>query len=92
MSLNKITLIKQKGDKADKSKVKCFYCQKPRHRANECRKKKKDMEEKEKKEKGKGNGMQAKAVNVHIGTAKIEEINDNEDLTVSLYAASLSPP
>ncbi len=88
MSLNKITLIKQKGDKADKSKVKCFYCQKPGHRANECRKKKKDVEEKEKKEKGKGNGTQAtKVVNVHIGTAKIEEINDNEDLTISLYAA-----
>ncbi len=33
-SLNKIAPIKQKGDKADKSKVKCFYCQKPRHRAN----------------------------------------------------------
>ena len=49
------------------------------------------MEEKEKKEKGKGNGTQAtKAVNTHIGTAKIEEINDNEDLTVSLYAASRS--
>src|SRR6266478_3354254 len=90
-SLNKIDLIKQKGDKADKSKVKCFYCQKPGHRANECRKKKKDAEEKEKKEKGKGNGMQAtKAVNAHIGTAKIEDINDNEDLTVSLYAASRS--
>src|SRR6266403_1399563 len=86
-SLNKIAPIKQKGDKADKSKVKCFYCQKPGHRANECCKKK-DAEEKEKKEKGKGNGTQAtKAVNTHIGTAKIEEINDNEDLTVSLYAA-----
>src|SRR6266436_1622626 len=67
-SLNKIAPIKQKGDKADKSKVKCFYCQKPGHRANECHKKKKDAEEKEKKEK----------------------INDNEDLTVSLYAASRS--
>ncbi len=76
------------NNKADKSKVKCFYCQKPGHRANECRKKKKDAEEKEKKEKGKGNGTQAtKAVNTHIGTAKIEEINDNEDLTISLYAA-----
>ena len=50
-SLNKIAPIKRKGDKADKSKVKCHYCQKLGHKANECRKKKRDAEEKEKKEK-----------------------------------------
>ena len=84
-SLNKIAPIKKYGgDKPDKSKVKCFYCQKLGHKRNECRKKKKD-EEAEKS--GKGNGAQ-KSVNAH--TATIEEIDDNEDLPVSLYAASRS--
>jgi hypothetical protein len=53
-SLNKIAPIKRKGDKADKGKVKCHYCQKNGHKSNECRKKKRDAEEKQKKEKDKG--------------------------------------
>jgi hypothetical protein len=44
------------------------------------------MEEKEKKEKG-NNVQSSKSVNVHITTASIEEIDDNEDLPVSLYTA-----
>jgi hypothetical protein len=88
-SLNKIALIKCKGDKADKGKVKCFYCQKLGHKSPKCCKKKKDMEEKEKKEKG-NNTQSSKSVNVHITTASIEEIDNNEDLPVSLYTASRS--
>jgi hypothetical protein len=87
MSLNKIVLIKHKGDKADKGKFKCFYCQKLGHKSPKCHKKKKDTEEKEKKEKG-NNAQSSKSVNVHITTASIEEIDDNEDLPVSLYTAS----
>jgi hypothetical protein len=88
-SLNKITSIKCKGNKADKGKVKCFYCQKLGHKSPECCKKKKDTKEKEKKEKG--NKVQSsKSVNAHITTISIEEIDDNEDLSVSLYAASQS--
>jgi len=85
-SLNKIAPIKRKGDQADKSKIKCYYCQKLGHKSNECRKKKKDTEEKEKKDKGSG----AKSVNAHINTASIVEIEDNDDLPVSLYAAARS--
>src|SRR6266849_2949910 len=81
-SLNKIVPIKKYGDKPDKSKVKCFYCQKLGHKRNECHKKKKD---KEAEKHGKGNGAQ-KSVNVHIAT--IEEIDNNEDLPVSLYTAA----
>jgi len=90
-SLNKIAPIKRKGDKADKSKIECFYCRKKGHKSNECRKKKKDAEEKEKENKQKGSGAQSnKSVNAHISTATIEEIDDNEDLPVSLYAAARS--
>jgi hypothetical protein len=89
VSLNKIAPIKCKGDKADKGKIKCFYCQKLGHKSPECRKKKKDMKEKKKKEKG-NNVQSSKSVNVHITTASIEEIDSNEDLPVSLYAASRS--
>ena len=85
-SLNKIAPIKKKGDKTDKSKIKCFYCQKMGHKSNECRKKKKDAEEKEKKEKDKGGAQ--KSVNAHISSARIEEITENENLSVSLYAAA----
>jgi hypothetical protein len=88
-SLNKIAPIKRKGDKADKSKIKCYYCQKSGHKANECRKKKKDVEEKEKKEKGDG-AKPSKSVNAHISNACIEEIDDNEDLPVSLYSVARS--
>jgi hypothetical protein len=35
-SLNKITPIKHKGNKADKSKIECFYCHKKGHKSNEC--------------------------------------------------------
>ena len=89
-SLNKIAPIKKKGDKADKNKIKCFYCQKAGHKSNECRKKKKDAEEKENKEKEKGSVQTSKSVNAHIRTASIEEISDNDDIPVSLYAAARS--
>ena len=90
-SLNKIAPIKKKGNKADKSKIKCYYCQKNGHKSNECRKKKKDVKDKDKKdkEKEKGSGMQ-KSVNAHISTATIEEISNNEDLPVSIYSATQS--
>ena len=89
MSLNKIALIKKKGDKADKSKIKCYYCQKNGHKSNECRKKKKDVKDKDKKDKEeeKGSGTQ-KSVNAHISTATIEEISNNEDLPVFIYSAA----
>src|SRR6266852_8043182 len=82
VSLNKITPIKKYGDKPDKSKVKCFYCQKLGHKRNECHKKKKD---KEAEKHGKGNGAQ-KSVNIH--TTIIEKIDNNEDLPISLYTAA----
>ena len=82
-SLNKIAPIKKKGDKGN---IQCYYCKKNGHKSPDCRKKKRDAEEKEKKEKGNG-ARPAKAVNAHITTASIEEIDDNEDLPVSLYAA-----
>src|SRR5882757_643971 len=89
-SLNKITPIKWKSDKADKNKIKCFYCQKLGHKSNECCKKKKDEEnEKDKKQKG-TNAQSNKSVNVHITTTTIEEINDNDDLLISLYATGQS--
>ena len=88
-SLNKIAPIKKKGNKADKSKIKCYYCQKNGHKSNKCRKKKKDVEDKDKKEKEKekGSSMQ-KSVNAHISTATIEEISDNKDLPVFIYSAA----
>jgi hypothetical protein len=89
VSLNKIAPIKCKGDKADKSKIECFYCHKKGHKSNECRKKKKDAEEKENKQKG-SSAQSNKSVNVHISTATIEEIDDNEDLPISLYIAAQS--
>ena len=89
MSLNKIAPIKRKGDKADKSKIKCYYCQKVGHKSTECRKKKKDAEEKEKKDKGSG-AQTTKSVHAHIDTTRIEEITDNDNLPVSLYTAAQS--
>jgi hypothetical protein len=89
MSLNKIAPIKHKGNKADKSKIECFYCHKKGHKSNKCQKKKKDAEEKEKENKQKGSSAQSnKSVNAHISTTTIEEIDDNEDLPISLYAAA----
>ncbi len=89
MSLNKIAPIKFKGNKADKSKIKCYYCQKLGHKSNECCKKKKDTEEKEKKKKG-NSATTSKSVNMHITTASIKEIDDNNNLSVSLYAVTRS--
>ena len=88
-SLNKIAPIKCKGDKADKSKIKCYYCQKLGHKSNECCKKKKDAEKKEKKEKG-NSATTSKSVNAHITTASIKEIDDNNNLLVFLYTAAQS--
>ena len=88
-SLNKGMPIKWHGDRPDKSKVKCFYCDKPRHKCDECQKKKRDDVEKDKKEKEKGKTTTGtKAVNTHISTTTIEEIDSNDDLPVSLYATA----
>jgi hypothetical protein len=87
--VNKIALVKRKGNKADKSSIICYYCQKIRHKSNECHKKKKDVEKKDKKEKAKGSGAQiTKLVNVHVNTTTIEEINNNNNIPISLYAAT----
>ena len=90
-SLNKITLVKRKGNKVDKSSITCYYCQKIRHKSNECRKKKKDAEEKDKKEKEKAKGssvQKTKSVNAHVSTATIEEVDDNIDIPISLYTTA----
>jgi hypothetical protein len=89
-SLNKVAPVKRTSNKAQ---VKCYYCQKLRHKSNECRKKKQDAEQKEKKEKGSMAQMPGKAVNMHIGmvptTATIEQVaDDNDNLHISLYMAS----
>jgi hypothetical protein len=87
--INKIALVKKKGNKVDKSSITCYYCQKIRHKSNECHKKKKDAEEKVKKVKVKGSGAQiTKSVNVHVNTTTIEEIDNNNDIPISLYAAT----
>jgi hypothetical protein len=81
--------MKRKGNKVDKSSITCYYCQKIRHKSNKCCKKKKDMEEKDKKEKVKGSRAQmTKSVNAHVNTTTIEEIDNNNDIPISLYAAA----
>ena len=89
-SLNKIAPVQKLGDKSDKSKIKCYYCQKTRHKHNVCQKKKQDDEEqsgKDKKDKDKDkdkSGSSGKSVNTHIvvpTTATITEIaDDNEEI------------
>ena len=96
-SLNKIAPVQKPGDKSDKSKIKCYYCQKTGHKRNVCRKKKRDDEEqsgKDKKDKDKDkdkSGSSGKSVNTHIvvpTTATITEIaDDDEEIRVSLYSA-----
>ena len=83
-SLNKIAPVQKSGDKSDKSKVKCYYCQKPGHKRNVCRKKKRDEEAedgKDKKDKDKDKSSSSgKSVNTHIvvpTTATITEIADD---------------
>ena len=51
-------------------------------------KRKKDTEEKAKDTKQKGSS--SKSVNTHINTATIEEIDDNNDLPILIYAAARS--
>ena len=58
VSLNNIAPLKKKDDEVEKDKIKCFYCKKSNHKANECWKKKKDLKEKDKKKKEKGNNTQ----------------------------------
>jgi hypothetical protein len=93
-SINKVAPVHRN----DKSKVKCFYCDKPGHKSPDCRKKKHDEKEKKEKEKekekekaGTSSGSISKSVNAHIQvvptSATIEEISDNEDVCVSLYTA-----
>src|ERR1700761_538126 len=59
--------------KGDKKKIKCYYCQKPGHKSNECRKKKRDEGEKgekggkeKDKDKASAPASSAKSANVHI--------------------------
>ena len=88
-SVNKIAPVKKKGNKADKSSITCYYCQKIGHKSNKCRKKKKDAEEKDKNKKAKGSRAQmTKSVNMHVNTTTIEEIDNNNDIPISLYAAA----
>jgi len=93
-SVNKVAPVRRN----DKSKVKCFYCDKPGHKSPDCRKKKRDEKEKKEKEKekekekaGTSSGSTSKSVNAHVQvvptSATIEEISDNEDVRVSLYTA-----
>ena len=90
VSLNKVAPIKRKSGKPA---YKCYYCQKARHKANECWKKKKDAEEKDKKDKAAPAQTPSKAVNAHIvpTTATISEITDDDNnIQVSIYAATRS--
>jgi gag-polypeptide of LTR copia-type len=90
-SFNKIALIKCKSDKADKGKIKCYYCRKKGYKSLKCWKKKRDLEEKVKKGKEKASNMPAaKSVNAHISTATIEKIDDNDNLPVSFYVTAQS--
>ena len=83
--LNKVAPIKNKFNKKN---IKCYYCQKTRHKSNECQKKKWDAKEKEKKKEAKAN----KVVNAHVlvpSMARIMKIPKNENnICVSLYTAT----
>jgi hypothetical protein len=92
-SLNKVAPVRRNEDR---NKVKCYYCQKPSHKSLDCQKKKCDEKEKKEKEKekekaGTSAASMSKSVNVHIlvvpTTTTIEEISDNDEVHVSLYAA-----
>jgi hypothetical protein len=89
-SINKVMPVHRNDNK---NKVKCYYCNKPRHKSPDCWKKKCDEKEKKEKEKEKAgmsssSGSTSKSVNVHIQvmptSATIEEISDNEDIHISL--------
>ena len=73
---------KKKKDHAD---LKCHYCNKKGHIKPECCKKKKDEAEKKKKEEVSSSGN--KAANSHVQVPSIIEIDDNDNISVSLYAA-----
>jgi hypothetical protein len=92
-SLNKVAPVRRNEDR---NKVKCYYCQKPGHKSPDCRKKKCDEKDKKEKEKekekaGTSSASMSKSVNAHIQvvptTATIEEISDNDEVCISLYAA-----
>jgi hypothetical protein len=92
-SLNKVAPVRRNEDR---NKVKCYYCQKPGHKSPDCRKKKRNKKDKKKKEKekekaGMSSASTSKSVNAHVQvvptTATIEEISDNDEVHVSLYAA-----
>lgn len=79
--------IKSSGKKKqDHSNLTCHYCNKKGHIKPNCQKKKKDeVEKKKKKEVSLSSG--SKVANSHIKEASIIEIdNDNDDISVSLYA------
>jgi hypothetical protein len=107
VSLNKFTPIKprqkprQQNAAASSSSapapqggVTCFYCQKPGHKANECKKKQKDLENAKKGKVGQrkpgqagtGQGARTNVVATTIGgsSASIQEVHDVPQ--ISLYA------
>ena len=80
----------------DRNKVKCYHCQKPIHKSPDCWKKKRDKKDKKEKKKekekaGMSSASTSKSVNAHVQvvptTATIEEISNNNEVHISLYAA-----
>jgi hypothetical protein len=79
--------------------VTCFYCQKPGHKANECKKKQKDLENAKKGKAGQrksgqmaaGQGARANVVATTIGgsSASIQEVHDVPQ--ISLYVQTERP-
>jgi gag-polypeptide of LTR copia-type/Integrase core domain/GAG-pre-integrase domain len=75
---------KKKKDHAD---LTCHYCNKKGHIKPDCRKKKKDEAEKKKKEEASSSSSGNKAANSHVQEPRIIEIDDDNEISVSLYAA-----
>jgi hypothetical protein len=77
--------------------VTCFYCQKPGHKANECKKKQKDLENAKKGKAGQrkseqsaaGQGARANVVATTIGgsSASIQEVLDAPQITLYTHKA-----
>jgi transposase InsO family protein len=112
VSLNKFTPVKprqkarQQNATASSSSapapqggVTCFYCQKPGHKANECKKKQKDLENAKKGKAGQrksrqtaaGQGARANVVATTIGgsSASIQEVHEAPQIT--LYSQTERP-
>jgi hypothetical protein len=112
VSLNKFTPVKpcqkprQQNAAASSSSmpapsgsVTCFYCQKPGHKANECKKKQKDLENAKKGKAGQrksgqtavGQGARANVIATTIGgsSAAIQEVHEVPQIT--LYSCMEKP-